>query len=302
MTKFGDRRVDDYFWLREKDNPEVIAYLEAENRYTEAAMKPLEGFRDKLYKEMLARIKETDESVPYRKQRLLVLPARGRGPAIPDLLPPQGHDGRARGGPARRERARQGAQVHLGRRDGREPRRHQARVHRGLHRLPPVHAAREGPREPAAAARSAPSASPRLAWAADNRTLFYVEEHETTKRSHRLHRHALGGAGASWSTRSPTSSTTSAWATRAARPSSCSPSPARTRREMRVLRANDPAGDVPRDREAPQGPRVLPRPPRGRVLHPHQRHAAATSAWCARRWPIPRPEALAARSSRTARW
>ena len=35
MTKFGDRRVDDYFWLRDKSDPEVIAYLEAENRYTE---------------------------------------------------------------------------------------------------------------------------------------------------------------------------------------------------------------------------------------------------------------------------
>src|SRR5688572_14252206 len=68
MTKFGDRRVDDYYWLREKENPEVIAYLEAENRYTEATMQPLSGFREKLYREMLARIKETDESVPYFKQ------------------------------------------------------------------------------------------------------------------------------------------------------------------------------------------------------------------------------------------
>src|SRR5512138_730778 len=67
VTKFGDRRTDDYFWLREKDNPEVIEYLKAENRYTEAVMKPLEGFRESLYKEMLARIKETDESVPYRR-------------------------------------------------------------------------------------------------------------------------------------------------------------------------------------------------------------------------------------------
>src|SRR6201989_1181272 len=67
LTKFGDRRVDDYFWLREKENPEVVDYLNAENRYTQEVMKPLEGFRDKLYKEMLARIKETDESVPYRR-------------------------------------------------------------------------------------------------------------------------------------------------------------------------------------------------------------------------------------------
>ena len=68
MTKFGDRRVDDYFWMREKENPEVLAHLKAENAYMEAVMKPLEGFREKLYKEMLARIQETDESVPYLKR------------------------------------------------------------------------------------------------------------------------------------------------------------------------------------------------------------------------------------------
>jgi oligopeptidase B len=62
----GDRFVDDYFWLREKSNPEVIKYLEAENAYTDTVMKPLEGLQDTLYTEMLARIKETDLSVPYR--------------------------------------------------------------------------------------------------------------------------------------------------------------------------------------------------------------------------------------------
>jgi oligopeptidase B len=66
MTQFGDTRVDDYFWLREKENPAVIEHLKAENAYAEAATRHLEGFREKLYREMLARIKETDESVPYR--------------------------------------------------------------------------------------------------------------------------------------------------------------------------------------------------------------------------------------------
>src|SRR5258708_25850323 len=68
VTKFGDRRIDNYFWLREKADPEVTSYLEAENAYLRAVTKPLEGFREKLYKEMLARIKETDESVPYRRR------------------------------------------------------------------------------------------------------------------------------------------------------------------------------------------------------------------------------------------
>src|SRR6185312_12304966 len=68
LVRFGDRRVDPYFWLRERSNPETVDYLNAENRYTEAAMKPLERFRGALYGEMLARIQETDESVPYRRR------------------------------------------------------------------------------------------------------------------------------------------------------------------------------------------------------------------------------------------
>jgi oligopeptidase B len=61
----GDVRQDDYFWLRDKDSPDVTAYLEAENAYTDGVMKPTEAFQDALYREMLARIKEDDQSVPY---------------------------------------------------------------------------------------------------------------------------------------------------------------------------------------------------------------------------------------------
>lgn len=62
----NDSMVDDYFWLREKSNPEVVAHLEAENAYAEAAMKPTAALQDKLYKEMVGHIKETDRSVPYQ--------------------------------------------------------------------------------------------------------------------------------------------------------------------------------------------------------------------------------------------
>ena len=67
FEKFGDKRVDDYFWLREKTNTEVIDYLNAENAYTETVLGPMKGFQETLYKDMLSRIKETDENVPYRK-------------------------------------------------------------------------------------------------------------------------------------------------------------------------------------------------------------------------------------------
>jgi oligopeptidase B len=62
----GDKRVDNYYWLRDKKDPEVIQYLEAENAYTAALMKPLESLQSKLYKEMVARIQQTDVSVPVR--------------------------------------------------------------------------------------------------------------------------------------------------------------------------------------------------------------------------------------------
>ena len=62
----GRKLVDNYFWLRDKTNPEVKAYLEAENAYTDAVMRPTEPLQRKLYDEMLGRIKETDVEVPYQ--------------------------------------------------------------------------------------------------------------------------------------------------------------------------------------------------------------------------------------------
>jgi len=63
----GHQLTDNYFWLREKSNPEVRAYLEAENAYTDALMKPTEPLQKKLYDEMLSRVKETDVEVPYKE-------------------------------------------------------------------------------------------------------------------------------------------------------------------------------------------------------------------------------------------
>src|SRR5213080_3326117 len=63
----GEVRTDNYFWMRDKKDPEVIKHLEAENAYTAAVIKPIEPLRDALYDEFLARIKQTDLSVPYKK-------------------------------------------------------------------------------------------------------------------------------------------------------------------------------------------------------------------------------------------
>ena len=67
MTVLGDTRVDNYFWLRDRNNPDTIKYLEDENRYTEAMMKHTDGLQSKLYSELLGRIKQTDLSVPTKR-------------------------------------------------------------------------------------------------------------------------------------------------------------------------------------------------------------------------------------------
>ena len=62
----GDRGVDDYGGLRRREDPEVVAYLRAENDHADAMMRPTVAFQDALYREMLDRIKEDDQTVPYR--------------------------------------------------------------------------------------------------------------------------------------------------------------------------------------------------------------------------------------------
>ncbi len=67
LTLHGHTRVDDYYWLNERENPKVLQYLEAENAYARAVLKPLEPLEQKLYGELVGRIKQTDLSVPYRE-------------------------------------------------------------------------------------------------------------------------------------------------------------------------------------------------------------------------------------------
>ncbi len=61
----GDVRVDDYYWMRDRDDPAVTEYLTAENAYADLVMAPAAAFQESLYAEMLARIKEDDQTVPY---------------------------------------------------------------------------------------------------------------------------------------------------------------------------------------------------------------------------------------------
>lgn len=66
LSIHNDIRIDNYFWLNNRNDPEVIAHLEAENEYTKAVMKNTEALQEKLFEEIKGRIKQTDMSVPFR--------------------------------------------------------------------------------------------------------------------------------------------------------------------------------------------------------------------------------------------
>ena len=188
---------DDYFWLREKANPDVIAYLEAENAYTEAVMRPTKPLQETLYKEMLGRIKQTDLSVPSRIGEYFYYSRTEEGQAVPVHVPPQGQHGRRRRNPARPQRARRGPQVPRPRRLRRQRRRQLAGVLARHDRLPAVQPAREGSAHGAATRRTSIERVGSVVWATDNKTLFYTTEDAVSKRSDKVCRHVVGQRPAS---------------------------------------------------------------------------------------------------------
>jgi oligopeptidase B len=67
LSNHGNTRVDNYFWLNERYNPAVLEYLTKENEYTDFVLKDTKKLQEKLYREIIGRIKQTDMSVPYRE-------------------------------------------------------------------------------------------------------------------------------------------------------------------------------------------------------------------------------------------
>lgn len=192
ITKIhGDTLVDDYFWLREKSNPEVLNYLKAENEYTEAMMKPTAALQQTLYNEMLARIKETDLSVPYPKDGYLYYTRTEQGKQYPIYCRKKGTlrgkeetlldlNVMAEGKPFFSLGAFQvsdNGQLLAYTSDDTGFRQYK------LH----LKDLRTGQLLPDTAERVTS-----ITWANDNKTLFYVVEDETTKRSHQFYRHTLG--------------------------------------------------------------------------------------------------------------
>ena len=111
--------VDDpYAWLRDRDDPDTIAYLTAENAYSQAWFDDHAALVDELYEEIKSRIKETDESVPGAARPVVVRHADRRGPVVPGLLPGP-HDRHGHRGDPRLQR--RGRRPRLLRRPRRRP-------------------------------------------------------------------------------------------------------------------------------------------------------------------------------------
>ncbi len=189
-ARFADRRVDHYHWLRDKSDPAVIEYLNAENAHTETVMRPFAAFREKLYGEMLARIKETDETVPYRRHGYWYYQREVEGSQYPIYC--------------RRRGSMDAAEEIL--LDVNEV----AKGHRytgiGVLDVSPdatklaysvdvtgfrQYTLHVKDLSTGALLRDTVERVTSIAWAGDSRTIFYVEEHPTTKRSYRLHRRTI---------------------------------------------------------------------------------------------------------------
>ena len=189
----GDTRVDDYAWLRHKEDPEVLAYLDAENAYTDAFLQRTSALQEKLYQEMLGRIQQTDLSVPYRLRGYLYFTRTEEGKQYPlhcrridlDNAPEQvlldlnvlahGHSFLGLGSftVSDDNQLLAFALDTNGYRQFTLQIKDLATNETLSRRIDRVTSA---------------------AWAADNRALFYTVEDETTKRSHRLYRHTLDSA------------------------------------------------------------------------------------------------------------
>jgi oligopeptidase B len=189
----GDRRIDHYAWLREKQSPEVIAYLNAENAYTDAVLRGTESFQEHLYREMLGRILQTDLSVPYRLRGYLYFTRTEEGKQYPIH---------------RRRRDVEGAPEELllelnvlaeghsflglgsfAVSDDNQLLAYSVDTTGFRQFALQIKDVRTGETLPQVIERVTS-----VAWAADNRTLFYTVEDETTKRSYRLYRHVLGSS------------------------------------------------------------------------------------------------------------
>ena len=192
---FGESLPDDYYWLKQKNTPAVEAYLNAENAYTAAAMKPTEPLQEALYQEMVARIQETDLSVPFQRRGYHYYFRTEKGKQYPIQCRKKGSlEGAEEIVLDQNEMARNLKFLALGPAalsDDNQLLAYSTDT-TGFRQFD-LHL--KNLRTGAVLADTAPRVTS-MAWAADNKTLFYTVEDPVAKRSYRLYRHQLGAAAA----------------------------------------------------------------------------------------------------------
>ena len=190
-TRHGATGNDDYFWRREKSSPQVKTYLESENAYTAELTKGLQPFSDALYKEMLARIKQTDLSVPTPNHGYLYYSRTEEGKQYPIQCRRKGNMEAPEEVLLDLNELGKGKKfVSAGAVEVSDDQNLLAYTidYAGFRQYSlRVKDLRTGETLPDTAERVTS-----LAWAADNKTLFLVTEDAVTKRSDKLWRHVLG--------------------------------------------------------------------------------------------------------------
>jgi oligopeptidase B len=192
MEAHGDVRNDEYYWLRERTNPEVIQYLEAENAYTKSVMAHTEALQERLFEEIKGRVRQNDQSVPYRQGGYFYYSRFVEGKDYPILARKRGSltapedimlDGNALGAGKPFFQV-MGWQVSSGEdllafavdTMGRRIATLRVKNLRTGELLPDV----------------IPAVTGNIAWAEDNKTLFYTKQDPETLRWYRIYRHVLG--------------------------------------------------------------------------------------------------------------
>ncbi len=192
LTIHGDTRIDDYYWLNQREDEEVLAYLNAENTYTKSMMSHLDTFQEKLYQEIIGRIKPDDTSVPYKDNGYFYITRFEKEKEYPIYSRKKG----SLDAPEEimlnvNELAEGFDYFNIGGREVSPDNRLLAYGEDTLSRR--IYTLRFKNLETGEMLPDAiPGTTGSAVWANDNETVFYTLKDETTLRSHRVMRHRLG--------------------------------------------------------------------------------------------------------------
>ena len=272
----GETRIDDYFWLRDKDNPEVARYLEAENAYADLLTRHTSALQEQLYREMVSHIKETDIGVPFREGDFFYYTRTETGKQYPIFCRKRAAKDAVDGNASEEVILDQNALAEgqkfmsLGGESVSEDGNLLAySTDNTGFREYTLYVAISDRRAPSRAVEKIGS----VAWSADNRTLFYTVDDGGTKRHYRVYRHLLGTDPAPG--RTPLRGSGRAvqrWVERSRSRAICLSPADRIPRLSGAICVPVAARRMDPDCALACGPGISPRPSRRPVLHSHQQY------------------------------